>query len=66
MSFSHMTYYFILKQLYFSGILAPKCIPVFLMQARVEQKLSGSSFVGGYLSGISAHHSSIRLTVIDT
>jgi len=28
-----------------------KCISVFLMQACVEQKRSGSSFVGGYLSG---------------
>jgi hypothetical protein len=32
----------------------------------MQQKLSGSSFVGGYLSGIHAHFDSIRLTVIDT
>jgi len=36
-----------------------------LMQARVQQKLSGSSFVGGYISGISTGHSA-RLTVINT
>jgi len=36
------------------------------MRAYVEQKRSGSSFVGGYLSGIPAHFDSIRLTVIDT
>jgi hypothetical protein len=36
------------------------------MQPCVEQKLSGSSFVGGYLSGIPAYFDVSRLTVIDT
>jgi hypothetical protein len=36
------------------------------MQARVEKKLSGSSFAGGYLSGISAYFDVTRLTAIDT
>jgi hypothetical protein len=43
-----------------------KCISVFLMQACVEQKLSGSSFVGGYLYGITKYFDVSRLTVIDT
>jgi hypothetical protein len=38
----------------------------FLMQACVEKKLSGSSFAGGYLSGISAYFDVTRLTAIDT
>ncbi len=36
------------------------------MQAYVEQKLSGSSFVGGYSSCIPAHFDVTRLTVIIT
>jgi hypothetical protein len=36
------------------------------MQAFAQQKLSGSSFVGGYVSGIPAHFQSIRSTVMNT
>jgi len=36
------------------------------MQACVEQKRSGSSYVGGYSSRISAYFDVSRLTVIDT
>jgi hypothetical protein len=36
------------------------------MQACVQQELSGSSFVGAYLSVIPAHFDSILLTVMDT
>jgi hypothetical protein len=36
------------------------------MQAYVEQKLSGSSFVGGYLSGTHSYFDVRRLTLEDT
>jgi len=35
------------------------------MQACVKQKLSGSSFVGGHLSGIPAYFNDSRLTFMD-
>jgi hypothetical protein len=39
---------------------------LFLMQAYVKQKLSGSSFVGSSSSGNSTHFNLSRLTVIET
>jgi hypothetical protein len=46
--------------------LLKKRISVFLMQAPVELKLSGSSFVGGHLSGGPACYYYIRATFMDT
>jgi hypothetical protein len=51
---------------FMNKVLSKKCISIFLMQAYVEQKLSGSSFVGAYSSGIPAYLDFSRLTVIDT